>query len=152
MSEVIVGVRAPDFEAQAHDGRRVRLSDLYREASVVLYFYPKDDTPGCTIEACGFRDAYEDFRDAGAIVVGVSADDEASHQRFAAKHRLPFLLLSDPDRSIRKLFHVKKTLGLLDGRTTFVIDREGLIRLRFDSALNFPKHVSEALAVIRSGK
>src|SRR5690606_35559449 len=116
------GQTVPDVSLVDADGNTVRLRDLLGEKVLVLYFYPKDDTPGCTAQACGFRDAYEDFVDAGAQVVGVSHDGPASHQAFAQKHRLPFRLLSDPDGSARRAFGVKKTLGLLPGRATFVID------------------------------
>jgi peroxiredoxin Q/BCP len=151
MSETITaGALAPDFEAVAHTGKRVRLSELRGKQAVVLYFYPKDDTPVCTIEACGFRDAYQHFVDAGAVVIGVSSDDEVSHRRFAEKHELPFLLVSDEGRRIREAYGVKKTLGLLDGRVTFVIDKDGRVRLRFQNAFNGPKHVAQALAVLRS--
>jgi peroxiredoxin Q/BCP len=153
MSEAItVGALAPDFEGVDQTGKRVRLASFRGKQAVVLYFYPKDDTPVCTIEACGFRDAYQHFVDAGAVVIGVSGDDDASHRRFADKHALPFVLLSDADRRIRDAYGVKKTLGLLDGRVTFVIDKDGRVRLRFQNAFNGPKHVAQALAVLRAGR
>ena len=113
------GEPAPDFTRTAHTGEEVSLAAL-RGRWVVVYFYPADDTPGCTAEACSFRDGYEDFQDAGAVVVGVSRDSAESHVRFAEKHRLPFLLLSDEDESLARAFGVKKTLGILPGRVTFV--------------------------------
>lgn len=125
------------------------LKDLLGQRTVVLYFYPKDDTAGCTAEACSFRDAYEDFKAAGAEVIGVSADDGASHEAFKAKHRLPFLLLTDPGGAAARAFGVKKTFGVIAGRVTFVIDREGVIRHRFDSLVRVRKHVEEALEVVR---
>jgi peroxiredoxin Q/BCP len=131
------------------DGSVVELKTLLGKNTVVLYFYPKDHTAGCTTQACSFRDQYEDFKAAGAEVIGVSTDDGAMHQTFQDKHRLPFLLLTDPEGAAAKAFGVKKTLGLIAGRVTFVIDRQGLIRHRFDSQLQVSKHVKEALAVVK---
>jgi peroxiredoxin Q/BCP len=145
-----VGDPAPDFELPDASGRPVKLSDWRGRKAVVLYFYPKDDTPGCTKEACTFRDSYEDFQQAGAEVIGVSSDSGASHQAFAKKHRLPFTLLSDSSGSLRKKYGVPATLGLLPGRVTFVIDREGIVRHVFSSQLAPAQHVREALDVIRS--
>ncbi|MEW5739155.1 MAG: peroxiredoxin [Myxococcota bacterium] len=130
-------------------GQTVALASLLGQKTVVLYFYPKDETPGCTAEACTFRDHYEDFLTAGAEVIGVSTDDTASHEAFKAKHKLPFRLLTDPWCAAARAFGVKKTLGLLPGRVTFVIDRAGMIRHRFDSQLRVKKHVAEALALVR---
>ena len=124
------GQPAPDFELTTDEGERVRLSD-FRGRPVVLYFYPRDDTPGCTAQACGFRDAYDVFRERGAVVLGVSPDDEASHTRFKQKHRLPFALLADPDHTASEAYGVwveknsygKKSMGIK--RSTFVIDPDG---------------------------
>ena len=145
---VKVGERAPDFALPDANGREVRLAD-FRGRPVVLYFYPKDDTPGCTKEACSFRDQYQDFRDAGAEVIGVSSDSSDSHRRFAERHRLPFTLLADQGGKVRKLYGVPATLGLLPGRVTFVIDAEGLVRHAFNSQLAATRHVEEALDVLR---
>ena len=120
-----------------------------KSGAVVLYFYPKDDTPGCTVEACGFRDAYEDFKDAGAEVVGISSDSADAHKAFASKHSLPFTLVADAGGKVRKAYGVKATLGLLPGRVTYVIDPKGVVRHVFDSQLNPTKHVREALEVIK---
>jgi peroxiredoxin Q/BCP len=125
-------------------------SPLVGQKTLVLYFYPKDDTPGCTAEACSFRDSYEDFTAAGAEVVGVSSDGADSHEAFKSKHRLPFTLLSDPKGEAAKAMGVKKTFGLLAGRVTFVIDRQGVVRHRFDSQLRATRHVEEALAIVKS--
>jgi peroxiredoxin Q/BCP len=114
----------------------------------VLYFYPKDHTPGCTAQACAFRDAYQDFTDAGAVVVGVSSDDAATHAGFAEKYHLPFTLLSDRGGAAQKAFGVSKTLGLLPGRVTFVIDKDGVIRHTFNSQFLSTKHIGEALAAL----
>jgi peroxiredoxin Q/BCP len=124
------GNLAPDFELEADDGSLVRLSEL-RGKPVVLFFYPKDDTPGCTKQACGFRDVYREFQERGARVFGISRDDRASHERFKSKYSLPFSLLSDPDHAVSDLYGVwgersfagKKYMGIK--RSTFVIDAEG---------------------------
>ena len=144
-----VGDAAPEFDLTDAAGKRVRLSDFRGKRNVVLYFYPKDDTPGCTKEACSFRDSYQSFTDAGAEVIGVSSDDGASHQKFAEKFHLPFTLASDTGGSVRKRYGVPATLGLLPGRVTFVIDRDGIVRHVFNSQLQATKHVDEALAVIK---
>jgi peroxiredoxin Q/BCP len=133
-----------------HDGRSVRLAELWADRAVVLFFYPKDNTAVCTREACAFRDAYEDFVAAGATVVGVSGDSGESHQRFAAQHRLPFLLATDADGSLRRAFGVSKTLGLIPGRVTFVIDRQGVVRHVFSGQFVADRHVREALAAVRA--
>ena len=147
---VAVGQKAPDFELPDAEGKRIRLADFRGKKAVVLYFYPKDDTPGCTAEACSFRDSYEEFQDAGAEVIGVSSDSEASHRRFAEKHRLPFVLVADARGELRKRYGVPSTLGLLPGRVTYVIDRDGIVRHVFNSQLQATKHVDEALAALRS--
>lgn len=149
MPTIQVGDQAPDFTATTHDGRRIRLADYLGKQVVVLYFYPKDNTQVCTAQACAFRDAYEDFTKAGAEVIGVSGDDEKSHQGFAAKQRLPFLLVSDSDGAIRKAFGVPKTLAILPGRVTYVIDKEGVVRHVFNSQFNADRHVTESLATVR---
>jgi peroxiredoxin Q/BCP len=117
--------------------------------TVVLFFYPKDNTPVCTKEACAFRDSYEAFAAAGAEVIGVSSDSAASHQAFAAKHRLPFPIISDHDRALRKLFGVPNPLGVVPGRVTYVIDRQGVIRLVFSALFASDGHVRKALAAVR---
>jgi peroxiredoxin Q/BCP len=144
-----VGDRAPDFTLPSGTGPEVRLSDVLKQRAVVLYFYPKDETPGCTAEACAFRDSYEVFKDAGAEVIGVSGDSAESHQSFAAHHRLPFLLLADVGDGVGKRYGTRKLLGLLGGRVTFVIDRQGIVRHVFDSQVQATRHVDEALETIR---
>ena len=148
-SGIKVGDAAPEFDLTDAAGKRVRLSDFRGKRNVVLYFYPKDDTPGCTKEACSFRDSYQSFTDAGAEVIGVSSDDGPSHQKFAEKFHLPFTLVSDTGGSVRKRYGVPATLGLLPGRVTFVIDRDGIVRHVFNSQLQATKHVDEALGVIK---
>ena len=147
---VQVGEHAPAFTLHAQDGAAVNLEDLLGKGWIVLYFYPKDDTPGCTAEACSFRDSYEVFKEAGAEVIGVSSDSENSHQRFAARYHLPFLLLSDEKGAVRKLYGVPTTMGILPGRVTYVIDKEGIVRHIFNDMFNSPKHITEALRVIQS--
>ncbi len=143
-----IGDLAPDVAFSTHTGERVSLQDYLKRHAVVLYFYPKDHTPICTKEACAFRDAYEDFVEAGATVIGVSADSDQSHQTFAQKHRLPFVLMSDTEGTLRKAFGVPKTMGILPGRVTYVIDKKGIIRHVFSAQLLADQHVKEALAVI----
>lgn len=145
-----VGDQAPNFTLPASTGQNVSLSDFIGTTAVVLYFYPKDDTPGCTAEACSFRDNYEVFKEAGAEVIGVSADSEDSHQKFSAKYKLPFILLSDTDGSLRKNYGVSATFGLLPGRVTYVIDKQGVIQHIFSSAFAPQKHIDEALKTIRA--
>jgi peroxiredoxin Q/BCP len=140
---------APDFELPDQVGKPVRLSHYRGKSPVVVYFYPKDDTTGCTIEACRFRDDAARFQALGAEILGISNDSSESHAKFAEKYKLPFRLLSDKGGVVRKLFGVKKTLGVIPGRVTFVIDREGIVRHVFSSQSKPAKHVDEALAVLR---
>jgi len=144
------GAKAPDFTLPSQDGSMVSLSQFFGKKTIVLFFYPKDESYGCTKEACSFRDNYEIFKDAGAELIGISADDQASHKSFASHHKLPFILLSDTDRKVAGLYNVGKTMGLLPGRVTFVIDKNGVIKKIFSSQFNFERHISEALKVIGS--
>lgn len=144
-----IGDRVPDFSLLDQNAQMVTRDALLAEGPLVLYFYPKDETPGCTREACAFRDAFSDFADAGASVVGVSADDPASHRRFIERHHLPFTLLSDQKSELAKKFGVKKTFGILPGRVTFVIDRSGVVRYAFSSQVAPERHVSEALGILK---
>lgn len=150
MASIGVGDPAPDFSLLDQNGATVTLSGLQGKW-VVLYFYPADDTPGCTAEACSFRDSHEDFVDAGAVVVGISGQDEASHKKFADKHNLPFTLVADTGNTVRKAFGVPKTLGILPGRVTYVIDPQGVVRKVFSSQLGAKKHMGEALAAVKAG-
>jgi thioredoxin-dependent peroxiredoxin len=144
-----VGDRAPNKTLKDQHGTEVVLESLWARGIVVLYFYPKDDTPGCTAEAKGFRDDYEDFLAAGAQVVGVSSDSVDSHRRFAQKYRLPFTLLADPDGGLRRAFAVPSTLGVLAGRVTYVIDTKGVVRMVFNSQLRAKRHIVEALQTVQ---
>jgi len=150
MAAIKVGDRVPNFSLPSQTGTTVNISDLIGKKSLVIYFYPKDDTPGCTAESCAFRDSYEVFTDAGAEVIGISADSPQSHQQFAQKYNLPFTLLSDSDNRVRKLFGVPATLFVLPGRVTYIIDQEGIVRHIFDSMLDFKAHVTESLNTIKS--
>ena len=149
------GQPAPEFELQSDGGETVKLSD-FRGRPVVLYFYPKDDTPGCTAEACEFRDAYDVFRDRGAEVLGVSPDDVASHQRFKSKYELPFTLLADPDHRIAEAYGVwgerttygRTSMGIT--RSTFVIDRDGRIA-RAMRGIRPAGHAENVLAALPDG-
>lgn len=146
------GEKAPDFPLKDRDGRTTSLFELLLDKAVVVYFYPRNDTPVCTAEACHFRDAYESFLAAGAEVVGVSGDSPESDANFASKHRLPFLLVSDDDGRIAAQYGVKsKLFGLMPGRVTFVVDKNGVIKSAFSSQLNARKHVDEALAALAAG-
>jgi peroxiredoxin Q/BCP len=144
-----VGDPAPDFSLASDAGDTVRLGDLLAKGPVVIFFYPKDGTPGCSVEAGAFASAYGAFRKAGAEVVGISSDDGASHKRFKEKCGLPYPLLSDRGGEVRKRFGVPKTLGVLPGRTTYVIDADGTVMHVFNSqsaVLEHPKEALQALA------
>ena len=142
------GDRAPLIALPDADGVE-RRSDQLQGRALVLFFYPKDDTPGCTMEACAFRDSYADLQALGAEVWGVSGDDAASHQRFAARHQLPFPLLVDKGNALRKAYGVPALLGLIPGRVTYVIDGEGVVQQVFNNLLDGPAHRQEALRVLR---
>jgi len=146
MSMPAAGDRAPAFELADQHGATVRLSDLVARGPVVLFFYPKDDTSGCTKEACRFRDDFSKFQEAGAQVAGISSDSTESHQKFATKYSLPFSLLSDPGGKVRKLYGAVGFFGLLPGRVTFVIDRSGVVRHVYSSQSHFERHAAEALS------
>lgn len=144
-----VGDLAPDFTLPNQDGSAVTLSHFRGQKAVVLYFYPKDDTPGCTIESCTFRDRYIDIQATGAEVIGVSSDPPNSHRQFAARHSLPFTLVSDEGNKVRNAYGVPSTLGLLPGRVTYIIDLEGKVRHIFNSQFNPKAHVSEAIKALK---
>jgi peroxiredoxin Q/BCP len=144
-----VGDTAPNFSLPAQNGENVSLGDFRGQKSVVLYFYPKDDTPGCTIESCAFRDQYEVFQAAGAEVIGVSGDSSNSHKNFANKYNLPFTLLSDQGDKVRKQYGATTAFGLIPGRVTYLIDKNGIVQYVFDSMFNFKGHVEEALKTLQ---
>jgi peroxiredoxin Q/BCP len=149
MPKVKVGEEAPDFTLYDQDGESVSLGDFKGVNNVVLFFYPKDFSPGCTTQACSFRDSYEDFTDRGAVVVGVSSDSVESHKKFLDTYLLPFTLLSDPKGEVRSLYGATKAFGLLPGRYTFIIDKTGVVRHVFTSETNMKKHIDESLKVLR---
>ena len=146
-----IGDKLPNFKATKQDGTAFDSHEIH-EKPVVIYFYPKDFTPGCTTQACSFRDAYQDFQDLGAEVIGVSGDSVSSHQNFQQKHKLPFVLLSDSDRKLRKLFGVPTALfGLLPGRVTYVFDAKGYCIYIFDRKKK-KNHIERALKAIQKAK
>jgi thioredoxin-dependent peroxiredoxin len=148
--KVKVGSVAPDFTLPSQSGVMVNFKDFIGTKPVVLFFYPKDDTPGCTKEACAFRDDYDQFEKLDAEVIGISSDSVESHRRFAKKHDLPFTLLSDEVGQVRKRYGVRHSFGLFPGRMTYVIDEEGVVRLIFSSQLGVEQHVEEALKALQS--
>jgi thioredoxin-dependent peroxiredoxin len=151
------GTKAPAFTLTDPTGKKVSLED-FAGRDVILYFYPRDDTPGCTKEACGFRDAWDELRELGAVVLGVSADDADSHERFAAKYRLPFTLLSDPDRSAmtaygaygEKTMYGRKVVGVI--RSTVWIGPDGRVRRHWARVANAAEHPGKVLAALREGE
>ena len=147
--EVKVGDKAPDFTLPSNTGENVTLSSFFGKKNIVLYFYPKDESRGCTKEACTFRDSYEVFKDLGAEVLGVSSQSVESHEAFANKYMLPFPLLSDKDSKVRELYGVPSTLGLIPGRVTYIIDKQGMVRHVFSSQFQAEKHIEEALNVLK---
>lgn len=144
------GTKAPDFEGSADDGRTLKLSELLKEGPVVLYFYPKDETPGCTKEACTFRDNWDEIRKLGATVLGVSSDSAESHRKFKENRKLQFPLLSDEDGSIRKMYEAKGRL--LPDRVTYIINTDGNITHVYKSQLNASQHAAEAITALNSIK
>ena len=147
--KVNVGDKAPDFTLPSQMGDNVTLSEYFGKKNVVLYFYPKDETRGCTREACEFRDRYNVFTRLGAEVLGVSSDTLESHKSFATHHGLPFLLLSDEKGKVRGLYGVPATMGIIPGRVTYIIDRKGVVRHIFSSQFQPEKHIEEALKILK---
>jgi len=145
-----IGDPAPVFRLPSGTGTYVSLSDFIGKKNLVLYFYPKDSSPGCTREACSFRDSYSAFKQLDAEVIGISSDSQTSHEEFARDQHLSFPLLSDPGGLVRRAYGVKPSLGMIPGRTTFVIDKQGIIRHIYSSQIHPDKHVAEALTALRS--
>ena len=143
------GTQAPQFSLQTSDGHLLRSSDYIGKKPVVIFFYPKDDTLGCTVESCAFRDSYASFVAAGAEVIGISADPVTSHRRFRDKYSLPFILASDVDHEAARAYGVAEGPLGLAGRVTFVIDKGGVVRDAFSSRLRVKRHVSRALDLVR---
>ena len=144
---VSAGETAPDFALKDQEGNTIRLSD-FRGKIVVLYFYPVSFSGGCTLEACQFRDSYEDFKQAGAEVIGVSSDSVETQDKFASQYKLPFVLLSDPDDKVGKTYGVKRKYVVFKGRATLIIDVNGVVQHSFES-INFGAHMARALRVVR---
>ncbi|QIW23580.1 peroxiredoxin [Sulfolobus sp. S-194] len=141
-----VGDKAPLFEGITDTGEKFSLADYIGKHNIVLYFYPKDDTPGCTREACAFRDNWNLLQGYDVVIIGISSDDVESHKKFKQKYNLPFILVSDPDKKIRELYDAKGFI--LPARITFVIDKKGIIRHIYNSQLNPENHVKEALKAL----
>jgi len=152
MSQTIqIGDNCPAFSLPDSQGKQIHVNEYLGQKILVLFFYPKDDTPGCTKEACAFRDAYADFLDLGCEVFGISSDASQSHQAFQQKHQLPYPLLSDTQKKVRQLFGVPTSLfGLLPGRVTYVVGLDGKVAGIFNSQTNPVGHINEALKVARS--
>jgi peroxiredoxin Q/BCP len=148
--KVKVGAVTPNFTLPSQAGEMVSLKDFLGRKPIVLFFYPKDDSPGCTREVCLFRDNFEEFEKLDAEVIGISSDSVESHRSFAVKHDLSFTLLSDEAGNIRRLYGVPKTFGFFPGRVTYVIDRGGVVRHVFASQPSVERHVQEALTALRS--
>ena len=147
---VTAGSVAPDFTLPSQSGEMVSLGDFLGTRPVVLFFYPKDNTLGCTKEVCAFRDSFEEFGKLDAEVIGISSDSVDSHRGFAEKHKLPFTLLSDEGGKVRRLYGVPNTFGIFPGRVTYVIDEDGIVRNVFSSQIEVEKHVEEALNTLKS--
>jgi peroxiredoxin Q/BCP len=146
---VKIGEKAPDFTLPSQMGDNVTLSEFFGKKNIVLYFYPKDESPGCTREACRFRDSYDVFTSLGAEVLGVSSQSVESHKSFATHHGLPFILLSDEDNRVRQLYGVPSSMGIIPGRVTFIIDKKGIVRHIFSSQFQPEKHIEEALKILK---
>jgi peroxiredoxin Q/BCP len=143
-----IGDKLPSFSAKDTNGNVFNSQDYIGKQPLVIYFYPKDDTPGCTAQACSFRDNYQEFKDLGAEVIGISSDTVTSHLKFKSKFNLPFILLSDNDKKLRKLFGVQNSLFIIPGRETFVIDKQGVVIMVFNS-MSSEIHITKALKVLK---
>ena len=149
MGKIKVGDSVPSFKILNQEGVLIDIKQFLGEP-LVIYFYPKDDTPGCTKEACAFRDEYHRFADAKVAVFGISEDSVASHKKFKIKYNLPFDLLYDENNKIRKDFGVPRDLfGLIPGRVTYIVDNQGFIRHIFNSQINMKKHVEESIRILK---
>ena len=149
-SMLTVGQRIADFNLLDDKGELFKLSENLGKKNLVIYFYPKDNTLGCTIEACAFRDEYEAFEELNAMVIGISHDSPESHAKFKTKYKLPFTLLCDIDNEVSTLFNVKNDFfGMVPGRVTFIIDKEGILRYKFASHINFKKHIYESIKILK---
>ncbi len=153
MKKISVGSTIPSFALQDQHGQMFQIDSVVGKKNLVIYFYPKDDTPGCTKEACAFRDQYEDFEEADALIIGISAQSVESHLNFAKKHRLNFTLLSDEGNKVRKMFGVPTNLfGLIAGRVTYVVNKKGEVVYMFNSQTQATKHVEESIRILQEMK
>jgi peroxiredoxin Q/BCP len=153
MNELKIGDAIPAFSLPDQNGKLFDINTVLGKKNLVIYFYPKDDSPGCTAQACSFRDQFEVFKEADAVIIGISGQSVQSHKEFAIKHRLTFTLLSDEGNKIRKQFGVPTNLlGLLPGRVTYVADKTGKVIYIFNSQINATKHVDEALRILKQSK
>lgn len=143
------GDKAPDFTLMDQNNKPISLSDFRGQKNVVLFFYPKDNTPGCTAESCSFRDNYAGFSALGAQVIGISDDPPESHSQFAEQHRLPYPLLTDMSGHVKKQFGVRNFLFFIKGRATFVIDKDGVIRHVVSDSLKMDRHIDESLRAVQ---
>jgi peroxiredoxin Q/BCP len=145
-----IGDNCPVFKLKNQFGEEFNLANLLGNKTLVIYFYPKDDTPGCTKEACSFRDRFEEFQDLGCEVIGISSDSENKHKEFAEKHKLPFILLADTNQAVRKSFGVPGSLfGLIPGRVTYIIGKDKKVKGIFNSLLNPEGHIQHALELVK---
>ncbi|AEW85821.1 peroxiredoxin [Flavobacterium columnare] len=145
-----VGDKLPLFGAKDQNGNDFYINSVLGKKVLVIYFYPKDDTPGCTKQACFLRDQYEEFKTIGAEVIGISGDSIAAHKKFASKYDLPYILLSDPDKILRNLFGVKSNmLGLIPGRVTYIVDKEGVVQMIFED-MNATNHLDRTVEKVKS--
>ena len=153
MGKIGVGSTIPSFSLKDQNGNVFEIDSVKGKKNLVIYFYPKDDSPGCTKEACSFRDQFEVFREADALIIGISAQSVESHLEFSKKHRLNYTLLSDQNNRVRKLFHVPANLfGLISGRVTYIVNKKGQVVFVFNSQINAEKHVEEALRILNEMK
>lgn len=148
MKKIEVGDTVPSFKLKNQNGKVFEVNNAIGKP-MVIYFYPKDDTPGCTKEACRFRDEFELFSDLETLVIGISADSVESHKKFEQKYNLPFILLSDTKNEVRKLFGVPKSILILPGRVTYIIDKNGIVQYVFNSQFGAEKHVEIALGKLK---
>lgn len=146
---VKVGDKAPDFTLPSQMGDKVTLSEFFGKKNIVLYFYPKDESQGCTREACKFRDSYDVLTSLGAEVLGVSSQSVESHKSFVTHYGLPFILLSDVDNRVRELYGVPSSMGVLPGRVTYIIDKRGVVRHIFNSQSHPEQHAEEAIKILK---
>ncbi len=149
MKKIEIGDKVPTFTLKDQNGKSVTINNELG-GPMVIYFYPKDDTPGCTKQACKFRDQYESFLDFDALVFGISSDNVASHKKFAEEYNLPFTLLADTKKEVRMLFGVPKSLLFLPGRVTYIIDKNGLVQYIFNSQFGIEKHIETALQKLKN--